>query len=87
MYDLITAVINELDQELVRRRCEATQLKLEQAALTDCEDVAMAGGKLPAWTEQIGGFWYTKIGAIVAKQDGRTLRRIGQAWMLVFANK
>lgn len=39
MYDLTTAVMNELDQELVRRS-EATQLKLEQAALTDCEDVA-----------------------------------------------
>ena len=39
MYDLTTAVINELDQELVRRS-EATQLKLEQTALADCEDVA-----------------------------------------------
>lgn len=46
MYDLITAVINELDQELVRRRCEATQLKLEQAALTDCEDVATGWWKV-----------------------------------------
>ena len=39
MYDLTTAVMNELDQELVRRS-EARQLELEQAALTDCEDVA-----------------------------------------------
>ncbi len=39
MYDLTMAVINELDQELVRRS-EATQLELEQASLTDCEDVA-----------------------------------------------
>ena len=39
MYDLTTAVMNELDQELVRRS-EARQLELEQAALADCEDVA-----------------------------------------------
>ena len=39
MYDLTTAVMNELDQELARRP-EARQLELEQAALTDCEDVA-----------------------------------------------
>jgi hypothetical protein len=38
MFDITLAVINELDRELVRRR-EATQLQLEQAALTDCEDV------------------------------------------------
>ena len=39
MYDLTTAIINELDQELVRRS-EATQLELEQTSLTDGEDVA-----------------------------------------------
>jgi len=37
----------------------------------------LACGKLPAWTGRIGRFWFTKIGAIVAKQDGRPLRRIG----------
>jgi len=45
MYDLTTAVMNELDQELVRRS-ETTQLKLEQAALTDCEDVAAGWWKV-----------------------------------------
>ena len=39
MYDLTMAVMNELDQELVRRS-EARQLELEQTSLTDCEDVA-----------------------------------------------
>lgn len=38
MYDLTMAVMNELDQELVRRS-EARQLELEQAAMTDCEDI------------------------------------------------
>jgi hypothetical protein len=36
-----------------------------------------AGGTLLAWIGRIERFWYTKIGAIVAKPDGRTLRRIG----------
>jgi hypothetical protein len=39
--------------------------------------LSLVGGTLLAWTEQIGRFSYTKIGAIVAKPDGRTLRRIG----------
>ena len=38
MFDLTLAVINEIDRELASRE-EATQLQLEQAALTDCEDV------------------------------------------------
>ena len=38
MFDFTLATINELDQDLASRE-EARQLQLEQAALTDCEDV------------------------------------------------
>jgi len=48
MYDLTTAVMNELDQELARRP-EARQLELEQAALTDCEDVVYGR----AWSGEV----------------------------------
>jgi hypothetical protein len=37
------------------------------------------------WIEQTKMHWFLQIGAIVAKQDGGKRRRIGQAWMLVFA--
>jgi hypothetical protein len=46
MYDLTTAVMNELDQELVRRsearkrRAAARKLELEQAASTGCKAIA-----------------------------------------------
>ena len=38
MFDITTAIINELDQELASRQ-EAAQLQLEQSAMKDCYDV------------------------------------------------